>query len=237
MNSLILGRGEIGRAVGEVIHRTDIVRTYDIKEGQPPEVKGIDIIHVCFPFIDMASFIEAVQFYIKKYKPEHVVIWSTVAIGTTARIPGAVHSPVEGRHPNLALSIRSMVRWIGTNNADEGEFFEKYFKALFLKTYLVGKSDFTEFLKLRSTSKYGINLVWADYEASVAKELGMNYKLVKHFDADYNRLYHNLNMPWAQRYILDPPNGKIGGHCIVPNAELLDKQFPDDMLKKIKGME
>lgn len=236
MKSLILGRGEIGKAVGEVIQRTDVVRTYDIKEGQPPEVKGIDILHICFPYADEASFIEAVNFYVQKYKPEHVIIWSTVAIGTTKKIRGAVHSPVEGRHPNLALSIRSMPRWIGANDESEVEFFEDYFGHLLLKTKTLESSDFTEFLKLRSTAKYGINLLWTDYEASVARALNMDFDVVQEFDKDYNKLYHNLGMDWAQRYILDPPNGKIGGHCVVPNAEMLDDQYPYELLKMIKGM-
>lgn len=237
MKSLILGRGQIGNAVSQAVAKRDEVVSYDTRDGAAPEIKGVDIMHVCFPYYDEAGFITSVEMYVKKYTPVHVIIWSTVPVGTTKQIPGAVHSPVEGRHPNLAMSVRTMVRWVGTNNKGEGEFYAAYFKECWIKTHIVPNSDFTEFLKLRSTSKYGINIVFADYEASVADSLGMDFKLLKDFDRDYNKLYRNLGMEWAQRYILNRPDGQIGGHCVVPNAKLLNNQFPSPLLEKIIEME
>lgn len=171
MISIVIGNGEVGQAVSQVISRSDIVTVYDKKGGEPPIVKGVDILHVCFPY--GKKFVEYVNQYITKYRPWHVIIWSTVPIGTTKQIRGAVHSPIEGVHPELANSIKAMTRWIGTNYLGEGHFFEGYFKKLFMGTRLVNNSDFTEFLKLRSTSKYGINLVWTDYENKVAESIGM----------------------------------------------------------------
>lgn len=237
MKSLVVGRGAIGNAVAEIISKRDVVITYDITNGRYPNVAGVDVLHICFPYNDDASFLAAVQSYINHFTPMHVIIWSTVGIGTTKQVNGAVHSPVEGRHPALAMSIRNMVRWIGSSNKGEAEFFAAYFKKISIKTHLLPSSDFTEFLKLRSTAKFGINLAWTDYEAETARSIGMDFHLLKDFDKDYNRLYRHLGMPWAQRYILDDPAGKIGGHCVVPNAKLLDNQFPSDLLKKIIDME
>lgn len=233
MNSLILGRGEIGKAVSRVIQITDKVASYDIQD-EDNRPSAADILHICFPYSD--EFISEVKTYIATCLPEHVIIWSTVPIGTTKKIKGAVHSPIEGRHPMLDESIRNSVRWVGVNDESEKEFFTQYFKLMFIKTRVVDNSDFTEFLKLRSTAKYGINLVWTDYEAKVADSLEMDFTLVKKFDEDYNKLYHNLDVSWAKRYILDPPYGKIGGHCVVPNAEILDEQYPSELLKLIKEM-
>lgn len=234
MKSLIVGMGEIGKSVFEVISRNDETLTYDTTYEERPS-GTVDVLHVCFPY--SGKFVEQVKEYIADYKPMHVVIWSTVKIGTTKKIPGAVHSPVEGRHPDLELSIRSMTRWIGTNNEGEGKFFDGYFRGMYLKTKVVYNTDFTEFLKLRSTSKFGINLVWADYEYQVAEELGMSGNLLREFDRDYNKLYHNLGQDWAQRYILKSPHGFIGGHCVRPNAELLNQQFPSELLDNIIAMD
>lgn len=228
MKAAIIGYGEIGQAVHQVIGQA-----YPI-DKEPVDLPKMDILHICFPYSE--TFIKDVKNYIKQYKPWHVVIWSTVPIGTTKQIKGAVHSPVEGRHPNLVSSIKNSVRWLGYNDKEEGLFFKKYFEERFINTRAINSSDFTEFLKLRSTAKYGINIVWTDYEASVAKQIGMDFELVKDFDRDYNKLYHNLDMPQFKRYILDPPKGKISGHCILPNAEILDEQFPHELLKQIKGM-
>lgn len=239
MKSIVIGQGQVGQAVTEVISEEDEeVITYDSKSNnEPPIVKGVDIIHVCFPYTEEEKFLKAVEYYKEKYQTRHVVIWSTVAIGVTKKIRGAIHSPIEGRHPRLASSIRSMTRWIGFNHGEDCLFFQNYFMRLRLPVRAISNSDFTEFLKLRSTSKYGINLVWADYEAHVAAELGMDFQLLKEFDRDYNKLYHNLGIDWAQRYILDAPGGKIGGHCVRENSFLLDADFPSDMLKMIQGMD
>lgn len=230
--NLIIGYGQIGKAVGEVIGEAHI---YDTVKNDTATQEKYDVLHICFPY--SSDFIKYVHAYNINYSPEHIIIWSTVPIGTTKQCAGAVHSPIEGRHPNLARSIKDMVRWVGVNNKKEGEFFEDYFKKLYINTHIVDNSNYTEFLKLRSTAKYGINLVWTDYEAQVSKDIGMDFKLLKKFDRDYNKLYHNLSMPQFQRYILDPPGGRIGGHCVVPNAEILDEQFPNEMLKMIKEMQ
>lgn len=237
MKSLVIGRGEIGRAVAETISRVDDVVTYDLKDGAAPNIKGVDNLHVCIPFTDEANFLASVEAHINRYKPIHVCIWSTVPVGTTKQIRGAVHSPVEGRHPALAQSVRQMTRWIGANDQGEGLFWAAHFGLMRLHARIVDNSDFTEFLKLRSTSKFGINLAWANYEASVATELKMDFEFIKEFDKDYNKLYHNLGMDWAQRYILDDPKGKIGGHCVVPNAKILQEQFPTRMLDRVIAME
>lgn len=236
MRDLVIGCGEIGTAVIELLlDNNHVVESYDSKDDSSLSTTLYpDVLHICFPYTD--KFIGDVEGYIAAVNPKHIIIWSTVPIGTTKKIKNAVHTPVEGRHPKLAQSIKSMTRWIGANSIKEAVFFEDYFLSMYLLPHVVESSDYTEFLKLRSTSKFGINLVWTDYEAHVAKEIGMDFKLLKNFDKDYNRLYHNLGMDWAQRYILDAPNGKIGGHCVVPNAELLNKQFPNDLLKMIKEM-
>lgn len=228
--SLVIGMGEIGKAVAEVIGDC---QTLDVEKR--PIITPLDILHICFPYSE--NFINEVENYKKQFNPKHIVIYSTVPVGTTIQIWKAAHSPVEGRHPDLALSIRQMTRWVGHNEDETGKFFLHFFNRLGLTVNVIRDSDFTEFLKLRSTAKYGVNLVWADYEKRVADALDMPYEYIQAFDRDYNKLYRNLGEDWAQRYILDPPEGKIGGHCIVPNAKLLREQYPSDLLDKIVGME
>lgn len=232
MSDIIIGLGEIGKAVFRTLNtgtRADKVYVKDLQTKDSIPVGGVDVMHVCFPYSE--DFVRAVKDYIKMYKPEHVVIWSTVPIGTTKQIPGAVHSPVEGVHPHLASSIKQMVRWIGANNKGEGEFFESYFKKLFMNTKLVDSSDFTEALKLLSTTEYGVNIEFARYKKQVADTIGMGFELTKEWNQDYNKLYHNLDIPWAKKYVLDAPVGKKGGHCIVPNAQILHEQYPSDFTK------
>jgi len=236
MKHFVVGRGEIGSAIIEILDLNgEEVYSFDIRDEDGTEFDiNADILHVCFPYFEL--FTNQVKEYIKKVKPVHTIVYSTVPIGTCVEL-NVVHSPVEGRHPQLADSIRKMTRWIGTANHDEFKFFSNLFLSFGMSTRWAMNSNYTEFLKLRSTAKYGINLIWTDYEKKVADEIGMDFGLLKQFDTDYNNLYKGMGMHWAQRYILNPPDGKIGGHCIVPNAELLDEQYPSELLRMIKEYE
>lgn len=232
MRSLVIGMGEVGKGVFDVLQGKE--NSVAARDKDPVIIPyKIDALHICIPHSD--KFEEIVKGYIDFYRPKLVIVYSTVPIGTCERL-GVVHSPVEGKHPAIGLSIQNMARWLGSSNQkmlnEAMKFWEKY-----VPIRHVPKADFTEWLKLRSTSKYGINLVWAQYEAEVCETLDMDYAAVKQFDLDYNNLYERLGMLQFKRYILNPPEGKIGGHCVVPNAKILDKQFPSKLLEMIVAME
>lgn len=231
MNHIVVGMGQIGGAVYQVLSDAgNEVSTLDIN-SEP--VKNTEILHICFGYTD--RFVQEVQRYQKFYKPRLTIIYSTVAVGITKGLTQTVHSPVEGRHPRLYYSIKAGTRYIGYNSVLDGRLAEEIWSPI-TECALLPNSDWTEFLKLASTSKFGINLVWEDYVASVGKELGMPHEAAKDWDKAYNKLYKKLRFPQFRKYVLDAPEGKVGGHCVVPNAELLDVQFPNDMLKMIKGM-
>lgn len=230
MADLVVGYGEIGKAVKEAITPSAQVYDLNIKNNHKLDSKDVDVMHVCFPY--NVRFVENVQDYIARFQPHHVVIYSTVPIGTTRQVAGwAVHSPVEGKHPDLALSIRYMERWIGYNSDQEKLFFNGYFLERGFKTKLIKNTDFTEALKLLSTTEYGVNIEFARYKAHVAESLGMNYELTKEWNTEYNKLYKNLGLNEFQKFILDAPEGPKGGHCITPNARLLNEQHPSKFTK------
>lgn len=238
MNCILVGYGEIGKAVNEVYGKAHKIDVIDKRLQRDRYSSKYDLMLVAIPYSD--DFVDIVLRYKKRFKPEGTIIFSTVQIGTTAQIHNAVHSPVEGKHPELAQSIRTMTRWVGgADEVDEHiaplilDFLAVPIKGRKLNLEVVSSSSFTEFLKMASTSLYGVNIEFARYRNSVAKELGMDYELVKKFDLDYNKLYKGLGMTQFQRYILDPPKGDLGGHCVTPNSVLLDKQFPSLFLKEI----
>jgi hypothetical protein len=229
MNHLVVGAGEIGKSLYEVLNRHVTVFLRDVEDDGR---RGIDVLHVAIPYSE--KFIQIVQEYQEIYAPKLTIIYSTVPIGTTNQIAGAAHSPVEGRHPHLAKSIQEFPRWVASKDPAAVEQAADIWLPIVGVVRTMQDAIFTEWLKMRSTSKYGVSLVWADYEKEVSMALGMDFKANKDFDEDYNRLYRKLGLSQFQRYILDPPNGEIGGHCVVPNAELLDEQYPNPLLKLIK---
>lgn len=243
MRHLVIGHGQIGQAIHAMLKRSEdeIIETYDIQKNTKEDKQKIldggklDVLHVCFPFND--KFIEYVRGYIDEFKPGYTIIYSTVKIGTTKQLGENVfHSPVVGRHPNLYEGVLYGLRFIGTNQGDAHPV-DTLWESLGARVKIVESTDATEFIKIRSTSKFGINLVWTDYEKSIADDIGMEFNILKEFDEDYNKLYVKLGMEWAQQYILDPPEGVIGGHCVIPNAKLLNEQYPNELLEKILAMQ
>src|SRR5947209_355713 len=217
--SLIIGFGEIGKAVKEVI--CPDAQVYDISMSERPEATTpTEVMHICFPYSE--NFVHDAQAYITIWQPEHIAIWSTLPIGTTKQVSDkAVHSFVEGRHPALAESVRLLPRWVAYNDQAESRFFAEYFASKGLNVRLLKNTDATEALKLLSTTEYGINLVYADYKKRVADAVGFDFELTKQFNRDYNQLYQDLGLPQFQKFVLDPPNGAVGGHCVRENSLLL----------------
>lgn len=226
MNHLIIGMGEIGKAVSGLFPEA---QTLDMEDKV---IKGdIDVAHICFPYSD--KFVDDVEEYYTLYRPTHLVIYSTVPIGTTASLSfHAVHSPVEGKHPDLALSILQMERWVASTNPGETLFFYTLFDMVGLHVRKIADPSFTEALKLLSTTEYGVNIEFARYKAWVADQIGMPYELTKEWNREYNKLYSNLGMDKRfQKFVLDAPEGPKGGHCVTPNARLLNEQFPNELVE------
>jgi len=230
MKAILCGYGEIGKAVFKVFSKYHKIQIHD--PYQSLEVsKGTkaDILLVAIPY--SSAFVNIVSKYQKYFKIKTTIVFSTTAIGTCRQL-NAVHSPVEGKHPNLAKSIKIHKRWIGGTNINALDFFSKAgFKSK--NTEILRKSEWTEFLKLRSTSLYGVNIEFARYSKEVADNLKMPFENIQQFDKDYNKLYQELKMPQYSRYILTPPKGKIGGHCVTSNSKILNKQYPNNLLKEI----
>jgi len=226
MRALLVGYGEIGKAVDAVFNRYHSITCYD-PQTHPEQPEGdFDILLVAFGYSD--RFVDSVEAYMALYDIDHVLVFSTVPIGTCTRM-GACHCPVEGKHPDLRASIRMTDKWLGGHDDTCWRFLVE---AKFTVNQL-SKPEHTEFLKLRSTTVYGLNIEFARYSKTVADDLDLDYMIVKHWDGWVNQLYSRLDMEWATRYILDPPKGAKGGHCVTPNARILNEQYPDALVARV----
>lgn len=94
--TMIVGYGEIGQSLCKVLNKKYSIDIIDI--NIEPNVSGVDVMHVCFPY--SKNFIKEVKRYRKKYKPNYIIIHSTVKIGTAKKCK-AYYSPVRGIHPHL----------------------------------------------------------------------------------------------------------------------------------------
>jgi hypothetical protein len=233
MKGLLIGYGEIGKGVSAILTEHHELIIYDKKYeniNDPCSVTGavdIDVLLIAFPYDE--HFLSEVLFWKGVARPKATIVFSTVPIGTCTALL-ACHFPIEAKHPHIERDIRlNNNSWFGGTN----EIAIKFMKNAGFKFRIIDDPRHTEFLKLRSTSIYGVNLEFARYSENVARQIGLDYSLITQYDKDYNELVVTRGNPEHQRYVLTAPEGMIGGHCVVPNAKILDSQFPSDFLKMI----
>jgi len=225
MKALIAGFGEVGRGVYEAFKDYHDIDWIDVDVSNTTQDQ-YEILIIFFGYTD--NFVESVKKYQDTFKPTATLIFSTVPIGTTRQIENAVHCPIEGKHPDLKDSIRLFERFIGGINTTAIMFFMQ----AGIQTYSYDEPETTEICKLLSTTNYGINIEYARFSKELCDQYSVNYESVKFYNRAYNRLYSSMiiDNPY-QRYILDPPKGNIGGHCILQNLPLLKKSINNDFIK------
>src|ERR1035437_3818034 len=227
MVSLIIGLGEVGSSLKKVLEDYHTVYARDL---EPVRVPKIDIMHICLRY--SSHFETIVDDYAKQYKPRLIDICTTVPPGTTSRIGrNAVHSTTRGLHPDLVKSIRTFVKHIGGQEARE---VAKYYEVAGIKTQTHSKPETTELAHILSNSTYGINLIWADEMASICRQYGVDYtQAVLAYNSTCNEGYFKLDHASKYRMLLNPPQGKIGGHCVRQGAALIPEKYRTEMLNKL----
>lgn len=219
---LIIGAGEVGLSLYKVIKPYYDVYIMDKKKLKLENVKYL---HICFPY--SKNFVKFVKSYIKFYKPKLSIIHSTIPLKTTQEIGGMiVHSPVRGIHPHLHKGIKTFVKYIGADNKRAGDMAQKHLESSGIKTKVFTPSSVTEIGKLLDTSYYGLCIAFHGEMKKLCEKYGIDFeKTVTDFNKTYNEGYKKLGKLNVIRPVLSPPNGKIGGHCVVPNAKILKKFF------------
>jgi hypothetical protein len=204
----VLGAGEVGKAIAEVLRGQYEVLLHDLDSKS----ELVDVVHICFPWSD--NFIPDVKTARNLYRPALVIIHSTVPVGTSKRL-NAVHSPVTGKHPNLAESIRTFVKFFGGAKASEAAVI---FDICGVTTEIAPSSDATEAGKLWQTLQYGWLIALQKEAYSEFQDGDFVYRRM---NTAYNEGYAALGEPYRLPIMENMP-GKIGGHCVIPNADLLE---------------
>jgi len=240
--TLIIGNGEVGAALKKVLDKRDGAKSsiIDIRDKNFQEkLKNTTCknLHICFPY--SKSFIKNCARYIGSFAPDLCIIHSTVPVETTETITTlvcvdihVVHSPVRGQHPKLAESLQLFVKYVGTHDYKAYQSAKKEMSNM--KTEWIRDSKATELGKLLDTSYYGLCISWHREMKRICDHFGVSFEnAVSDFNKTYNAGYKKLR-PNVIRPVLFPPEKKIGGHCVVPNSKLLNKQFESKFLELIK---
>jgi UDP-N-acetyl-D-mannosaminuronate dehydrogenase len=221
---VIVGLGEVGKPLFEIIKTRHQVFGVDIDLTAP--LNRCDVMHICFPFRDQ-KFVSQVVEYIKRYQPALTVVNSTVAPGITRRIAGesggsVVNSPVRGKHARMQQEMLHYTKFIGALDPESGARAVDHFESVGMRTKLLGSPEATEIAKLTETTYFGLMIAWAQEVERYCKEVGANYEEVVSF-------YDEIGFFPQVKYF----PGVIGGHCVMPNIDILRQQFPSGLLQAI----
>jgi len=241
---LVVGLGEVGRPLFELLRESGKFEVYGFdldaekmrSVGQSEDVlpPAVDIMHVCIPCFDKEDFVKSVVGYVGRFKPKLVIVDSTVAPGTTAEIYRRVngsclvaHSPVRGVHKSLDYMKWELKRWtkyVGGVNEEAAEKAKKHFEKLGLKTKVLKGCIETELAKLFETT----------YRAWMIACFQEMHRISRHFGADFDDIVdfiEDTHRARMDRPVMFP--GVIGGHCLIPNTELLLKVYDSELLRLI----
>ena len=233
----ILGYGEVGQAIAS-FYEAPFIQDIGTNREFPQEIQ-MDILHICIPYISKEQFFGAVKMAIEFHgKGALVFIHSTVPVGTTARIAELsghefiVHSPVRGVHPKLAEGIKTFPKFIGSDSAGAGRLAAEHLTKLGIDPFILYKSASSELLKLLDTTYYGLAIAYHAYAQGLCEKNGVSFDMVMtEANKTYNEGYTKLGKANVVRPVLfAPEDGKIGGHCVIPNAEILREQFGSDAI-------
>ncbi len=239
---LVVGLGEIGRTLFELLKENDSFTVYGLdldktkmraaRQDPSKMPKEVDTLHICLPCKDQNKFIATITSYAKQFKPKLLIVNSTVPPGTTKKIQQSckclvAHSPARGVHKSPEHMIWEMKRWtkyVGGADAKAAEAACKHFEKLGLKVKKLKSCAETELAKLFETT----------YRAWMIACFQEMHRISRAFKADFDDVVDFLED--THRVRLDRPimfPGFIGGHCLIPNTELLLQSYDSEFLRLI----
>jgi UDP-N-acetyl-D-mannosaminuronate dehydrogenase len=224
---VIVGLGEVGKPLFDLISMHHHAIGVDIS----PPLGGIDaveVLHLCYPF-QIKDFVAECVRYIDLFKPKVTIINSTVAVGTTRLIAersgtAVVNSPVRGKHAHMLDELCKYTKFVGAIEPAAGRQAAEHFKSIGLKTRNLSSPEATELAKLTETTYFGLMIAWAQELERYCDQSATKYEEIISF-------YEEIKFFPSVKYF----PGIIGGHCVMPNIEILRKFDQSVILEAIQS--
>jgi UDP-N-acetyl-D-mannosaminuronate dehydrogenase len=124
----------------------------------------------------------------------------------------------------MKWELKRWTKYIGGANPEAGKAAQKHFEKAGLKTKVLKSCTESELAKLFETT----------YRAWMIVCFQEMHRITRHFEADFDNIADFLEDTHRTR--LDRPlmfPGVIGGHCVIPNTELLLKSYDSEFLRLI----
>jgi UDP-N-acetyl-D-mannosaminuronate dehydrogenase len=226
-NVVVVGLGEVGKPLFEIL--SEHHHTVGVDLPLPARLpQNVDVLHICFPY-EITDFVGAVARYIELFNPKLTVINSTVGIGTTRAVAvktgaAVVNSPVRGKHIRMREELKKYVKFIGALRPEDGSLAAEHFEQAGVKTKVLSAPEATELAKLTETTYFGVMIAWAQEIERYCDQANQKYEEITSF-------YDEIKFFPSVKYF----PGVIGGHCVMPNIEILSKFQPSEILDAVRS--
>ena len=220
---IVAGLGEVGAPLLKILSRNYRCVGVDIQPVPPPG--PCSVLHICYPF-QIPDFVGTTVRYALRYQPELIVINSTVAPGTTARVAAAVnvptvYSPVRGKHAKMENDMLFYRKFVGADDPAIAAAARTHFEQAGFRTGMFPSSAAGEAAKLLETTWLGILVGWAQEVERIGARYGASYEDMSAFIEEIAFLPQGI-FP-----------GAIGGHCVMANIAILRSILQSDFLDAV----
>ena len=229
--NVLAGMGEIGKSIHQLLSEGTLTVGYDIRPKLMNKTKfqrysnlPTEMLHICIPVNSM--FKDKVLELTNKFSPSCVVIHSTIPPYTTQeiqndlRIP-VIYSPTRGVHKRMLYDLKRYTKFFSIErNAPKRKWaittFSKLMKKCGVKTKKMSSLLTLELAKiLVDTSYYGWLINYAQLTNMIAIDHKINYDEMWSFADEIHKYLGNRPKMFP---------GFIGGHCVIQNLKLIDKE-------------
>jgi len=235
MTDIVLGMGEVGDTLFHLLEErnfdsigidADASKCKNYSKNK--QIENPEYLHVCLPG-ELPEFVDITLDWISKMNGVKVVVHSTVKPGTTKMIQDktkaqVLYSPVRGVHRRFLDDIKKYTKFISSDEKNLDPKIKSDLEKRFEKIDWMSTTKTAELAKiLVDTTYYGWLINYAQITKMICDKEGIDFDEMWKF-AD--EIHKNL----GNRPKMYP--GIIGGHCVIPNLNLIN--YEDlDMIKKI----
>ena len=228
---VVAGIGEIGKPILKLLSKQNITVGFDLNPNLMDQRKfekyknlQTSFLHIAIPVTNKFTS-NILQLY-KKFNPECIVIHSTIKPGTTKKLQRKLSVPViysatRGVHKRMIHDLKRYTKFFAiSTNAPRHKWassrFTKLMKECGIKTKKMSKPETLELAKIICDTSYlGWLVNYAQLSNIIAIKHGVDYDEMWSFSDEIHRFLGNRPKMFP---------GFIGGHCVIPNIDLIDNK-------------
>ena len=236
---VVVGLGEIGMPILKLLSKKENAIGYDLDKklmNQKKFNKLKDLktrfLHIAIPVT--STFNSNILNLHDKFIPECIVIHSTVSPGTTELLQKKLKIPIifsatRGVHKRMLKDLQRYTKFFAiSKTAPKKEWaiiqYNKSMKKCGIKTQRMSKPETLELAKiLCDTSYLGWLINYAQLTNMIAIQHNVDYDEMWKFSDEIHEILGNRPKMFP---------GFIGGHCVIPNLDLMQNQTLD-LIKNI----